>query len=244
MKRHIILTTAAAVLTVALPFTTLGTIPVIDYTQAANMIQQGLRQVQQLSTEINTLQNTVNTYKLAVAQATGLAQIAKLYQQYQQVQSQLQGLSAQFTNGSQLQSYLSNFQNVNQWAAVSPSALPAQAAASQAQASTYQQQADQAWVQNLSKQQQLLSQDASNLQQAQSNAQGATSALAEMQANSQILAAMAAELQQIHALLVAQQTALANQVQGSASDAAARAAANQAFEQWTVQPGSGRTWAP
>ena len=105
-----------------------------------------------------------------------------------------------------------------------------------------QKQADDAWVQQISQQQQLLTQNAAALQRAQGNLNGSGGEMQAIQSTGQILAAMAQELQQIHALLLAQQTALANQMQTNASQSALSQAAGQKALTWTFTPSSGIGW--
>jgi P-type conjugative transfer protein TrbJ len=219
-----------------------ATIAVIDYTAIAKMVQQGMTQLQQLSNEVQTAQNTLNSYVLAAKQATGLADVARIYQQYQQTMGQLQGLYGQFANGGSLQNYLDQFQTVQYWAQVPPGAYAQTAQQSWTQNSLTEKQQNDAWAQNIAQHQQLLAQDAQKLQQAQGAAQGADAELAAIQANSQLLAAVGNQLLEIHALLVAEQQALQSRQASQANGDAIQQAATQKLMQWTFVPSSHIGW--
>lgn len=238
MRRAFIVTTAA--LTVAVPAP--ATLPVIDYTAIAKMVQQGLTQTQQLAKEVETAKNTLDAYTLAAKQATGLADVARVYQQYQQTMGQLQGLYGQFTNGGSLQNYLNQFQNVQYWSQVPPGNYAQAANQSWDQNSQTQKQQNDAWAQTIAQHQQLLAQDAQKLQQAQGAAQGADAELAAIQANSQLLAAVGNQLLEIHALLVAEQQALQSRQASLANGDAIQQAATQKLMQWTFVPSSHIGW--
>jgi P-type conjugative transfer protein TrbJ len=240
MKRASI---AIVALTVAVCLPTLGTgIPVLDSSNLTQNITTALNSVRQYTQQVQQYQTQLQQLQLQIAQATGLAQVAKIYQQYQQTASQLQNLSAAFTNPSQLTSYLNQFQNYQAWMNVPPSSYPTAVPQFWQQSSADQKSADNAWVQQISAQQQLLTQNALALQRAQSNLNGSGGEVQAIQSTGQILAAMAQELQQIHALLLAQQAAMANQTQTDASQNALTNAAAQKALTWTFTPSSHTGW--
>jgi P-type conjugative transfer protein TrbJ len=226
---------------VSLP--TLGTgIPVFDGSNLTQNITTALNSVRTYTQQIQQYQTQLRQLQLQITQATGLAQLAQIYQQYQRTAAQLQSLSAAFFNPSQLTSYLNQFQNYQSWMNVPPSSYSTAVPQFWQQSSAAQKTADNAWVQQISAQQQLLTQNAAALQRAQANLNGAGGEVQAIQSTGQILAAMAQELQQIHALLLAQQTAQANQIQTGASQNALTNAAAQKALTWTFAPSSHTGW--
>ena len=164
MKRTAIAITAAA-LCAAIPLSTLATgIPVLDSANLTQNITTALNSVRQYAQQVQQYQTQLQQLQVQVAQATGLAQVAKIYQQFEQTQSQLQGLASQFTNPSQLTSYLNQFQNYQSWMNVPSSSYSTAVPQFWQQSSAAQKTADNAWVQQISAQQQLLTQNASALQ--------------------------------------------------------------------------------
>ena len=245
MKNRTLSALTSAVLVAAVPLLSLGTgIPVVDVAAIGKLVQNGLTETQQLAQQIQTARNTLDTYVLAAKQATGLGEVARIYQQYQQTMQQLQSLYGQFANDGSLQNYLQQFQNVQYWEQVSPQNYAQAASSSWDQNSQTQKQYNDAWAQSLAQHQQLLQSDAANLQRAQGSAQSADSMLAEMQANAQINAAMANQLLQIHALLVQEQQALQARQASQANDEALRKAASEAYARPTYQPSSQDSFEP
>src|SRR5689334_13547120 len=192
----------AVALSAALPFTGSATIPVVDYSAIAQAVTGYLKQVQQYAQQVQAYQLQLQQYANEIKQATGLAQAAQIYQQYQQTMGQLQGLCGQFTNGGSLQNYLQQFQNVNYCAQVPPGNYAQAANQSWDQNSQTQKQLNDTWAQSLAQHQQLLTQDAAALQRAQTNANTAQGQMQAIQAGAQINAAVAQQLLEIHALLV------------------------------------------
>jgi type IV secretion system protein TrbJ len=239
MRRSVISITAAA-LCAAVPLR--ATIAVIDYTAIGQLIKSGLTETQQLAQQVQTAENTLNAYTLAAKQATGLGEVAKIWQQYQQTMGQLQGLYGQFSNGGNLQNYLNQFQNVNYWAQVPPGQYNATAAQSWDQNSLTQKQQNDNWAQSIALHQQMLQQNAAQLQRAQSVANSTDSELAAIQSSAQLNAGIANELLEIHALLVQEQQALQARQASVANDDAMKQAASQKALTWTFTPSAPVGW--
>lgn len=244
MRKGIAVTSAALI--VALPFSAPATLPVVDYTAIANMVQQGLKQAQQYATQAQQFQTQLNQYRLEVMNATGLAQVAQIYQQYTRTMQQLSSLYQQFGNPSALQNYLNQFQNVQYWAQVPPGNYAQTATQSWNQNSQTQKNFDDQWAQALAQHQQLLQQNAANLQQAQTNANTAAGQMQAIQAGAQINAAIAKELLEIHALLVQEQQALqAREASQANQDAMGKALNDRIMGVGTTYTAQeGKVWIP
>ena len=127
MKRRIkkrVLKVIRVALLAALPLTSTGTMPVIDYSNLTQNITTALHQVSAYAKQV---QQYANEVKNTVAPA------AQLWQDAQQTMNSVMGTVGMFQNGSALQNYLNQFQNVNYWLSASPSSYTYQTAGSVAQ---------------------------------------------------------------------------------------------------------------
>src|SRR2546430_12573333 len=130
--RKIVLTTVALVLVAALPATSPGTgIPVIDFSNLTQNVVTALHQVsayaQQVQQYLLQLQQYANQVKNTVAP------VAQVWQTAQGTMNSVLGTVSMFQNGSQLQNYLHQYQDVNYWLSASPSSYTYQTAGSVAQ---------------------------------------------------------------------------------------------------------------
>jgi P-type conjugative transfer protein TrbJ len=153
-----------------------------------------------------------------------VAPAAQVWQQAQSTMNGVMGTVSMFQNGSQLQNYLNQFQNVNYWLSAPPNAYTYQTAGSIAQ-----KQANDAMVKGIVQQQAQIRADAATLQQLQSQASTADGQMKALMAANQLAALQQEQLLQIRALLVQEQQALAARNQTDANDAAMRQAATQKF---------------
>jgi P-type conjugative transfer protein TrbJ len=129
-----------------------------------------------------------------------------------------------FQNGSALQSYLNQFQNVNYWLSASPGNYTYQTAGSVAQ-----KQANDALVKGIVAQQAQIRADAATLERLQSQASSADGQMKALMAANQLAALQQEQLLQIRELLVQEQQALAARGQTLANDEAMREAATKKF---------------
>jgi P-type conjugative transfer protein TrbJ len=174
----------------------------------AQQVQQYQLQLQQYA---NQVRNTV-------------APVAQVWQQAQSTMNSVMGTVGMFQNGSALQSYLNQFQNVNYWLSASPSSYTYQTAGSVAQ-----KQANDAMVRGIVQQQAQIRADAAALERMQSQASTADGQMKALMAANQLAALQQEQLLQIRALLVQEQQALAARGQTLANDEAMREAATKKF---------------
>jgi P-type conjugative transfer protein TrbJ len=142
-------------------------------------------------------------------------------------------------NGSQLQGYLSQFQNVNYWMSASPSSYTYQTAGSVAQ-----KQANDAMVKGIVQQEAQIRTDAANLERLQSQASTADGQMKALTAANELAALQQEQLLQIRALLVQEQQALAARNATLANDEAMREAATKQFYNVPIITINHTGWAP
>jgi P-type conjugative transfer protein TrbJ len=238
MHNKTILSVTAALI-IAVPFTSLATVPVIDYSAIGQLVTQTLRQGQQYAQQVQQYQTQLQQLKIEAAQVARPA--AEIYRDAQQVIQQLQQAASFFQSGGGLQNYLSQFKDINGWVAAVNSGSYQQSVVA---GSTAQKQTNDQLVQAVVQSRQQLQADASELNQLNQSAQSADGTLQAINAANQYAAAQLRQLQEMQALLIAQQAALAARAEAQASEDAARKAANQKFEQWNVQLTEGEKWKP
>ena len=217
-----ILTSVAVVLVAALPISSPGTMPVIDYSNLTQNITTALHQVSAYAQQVQQYQLQLQQYANQVRNTA--APVAQVWQQAQQAMNGVMGTAGMFQNGSALQSYLNQFQNVNYWLSAPPGKYTYQTAGSVAQ-----KQANDALVKGIVAQQQQIQKDAATLEQLQSQASTADGQMKALMAANQLAALQQEQLLQIRALLVQEQQALAARNQTLANDEAMREAATQKF---------------
>src|SRR6516162_5576606 len=225
MKRRIkkrVLNVIGVALLAALPLTSTGTMPVIDYSNLTQNITTALHQVSAYAKQVQQYQLQLEQYANEVKNT--VAPAAQLWQEAQQSMSTVMGTVGMFQNGSALQNYLNQFQNVNYWLSASPSSYTYQTAGSVAQ-----KQANDALVKGIVAQQQQIQKDAATLQQLESQASSADGQMKALMAANQLAALQQEQLLQIRALLVQEQQALAARGQTLANDEAMREAATKKF---------------
>jgi len=216
------LTSVAVVLVAALPISSPGTMPVIDYSNLTQNITTALHQVSAYAQQVQQYQLQLQQYANQVRNTA--APVAQVWQQAQQAMNGVMGTAGMFQNGSALQSYLNQFQNVNYWLSAPPGNYTYQTAGSVAQ-----KQANDALVKGIVAQQAQIQKDAATLEQLQSQASTADGQMKALMAANQLAALQQEQLLQIRALLVQEQQALAARNQTLANDEAMREAATQKF---------------
>ena len=108
------------VLVATLPATSPGTgIPVIDFSNLTQNIVTALHQVMAYTQQVSQYQLQLQQYANQVKNT--VAPVAQVWQTAQGTMNSVMGTVNMFQNGSQLQGYLSQFQNVNYWLSAPPS---------------------------------------------------------------------------------------------------------------------------
>jgi type IV secretion system protein TrbJ len=220
--KKMILTSVAVVLVAVLPISSPGTMPVIDYSNLTQNITTALHQVSAYAQQVQQYQLQLQQYANQVRNTA--APVAQVWQQAQQAMNGVMGTAGMFQNGSALQSYLNQFQNVNYWLSAPPGNYTYQTAGSVAQ-----KQANDALIKGIVAQQTQIHKDAATLEQLQSQASTADGQMKALMAANQLAALQQEQLLQIRALLVQEQQALAARNQTLANDEAMREAATKNF---------------
>ena len=221
--RKIVLTMVASVLVAALPATSPGTgIPVIDFSNLTQNIVTALHQVMAYTQQVSQYQLQLQQYANQVKNT--VAPVAQVWQAAQQTMNGVLGTVSMFQNGSQLQNYLNQYQNVNYWLSASPNSYSYQTAGSVAQ-----KQANDAMVKGIVQQEAQIRTDAANLERLQSQAGSADGQMKALMAANQLAALEQEQLLQIRELLLQQQQALAARNATLANDEAMREAATKQF---------------
>jgi P-type conjugative transfer protein TrbJ len=235
--KKMILPSVAVVLVAALPISSPGTMPVIDYSNLTQNITTALHQVSAYAQQVQQYQLQLQQYANQVRNT--VAPAAQVWQQSQQTMNSVMGTVGVFQNGSALQGYLNQFQNVNYWLSAPPGNYTYQTAGSIAQ-----KQANDALVKGIVAQQQQIQKDAATLQQLQSQASTADGQMKALMAANQLAALQQEQLLQIRALLVQEQQALAARGQTLANDEAMREAATKKFYQTPPINVNAASWNP
>lgn len=220
--KKMILITAAWALVAALPATSPGGIPVIDYSNLVQNTTTALKQVAAYAQQVQQYQLQLQQYANQVRNT--VAPVAQVWQAAQSTMNGVMGTVGMFQNGSALQGYLNQFQNVNYWLSASPNSYSYQTAGSIAQ-----KQANDAMVKGIVAQQAQIRADAATLERLQSQASTADGQMKALYAANQLAALQQEQLLQIRALLVQEQQALAARGQTLANDEAMREAATKKF---------------
>ena len=190
-----------------------------------NMIENtmtALHQVSAYAQQVQQYQLQLQQYANQVKNTVAL--VAQVWQAAQSTMNSVMGTVGMFQNGSALQSYLNQFQNVNYWLSASPNSYTYQTAGSIAQ-----KQANDALVKGIVAQQAQIQKDAATLQQLQSQASTADGQMKALMAANQLAALQQEQLLQIRELLLQEQQALAARNQTLANDEAMREAATKKF---------------
>ena len=210
--------------------------PVIDYSNLTQNITTALHQVSAYAKQVQQYQLQLEQYANEVKNT--VAPAAQLWQEAQQTMNSVMGTVGMFQNGSALQNYLNQFQNVNYWLSASPSSYTYQTAGSVAQ-----KQANDALVKGVAQQQQI-QKDAATLQQLESQASSADGQMKALVAANQLAALQQEQLLQIRELLLQEQQALAARQQTLANEEAMRQAATQKFYQTPLINVNAASWNP
>jgi type IV secretion system protein TrbJ len=220
--RKIVLTFAALALVAALPLSSPGTLPVVDYSNLTQNVVTALHQVSAYAQQVQQYQLQLQQYANQVKNT--VAPVAQVWQAAQGTMNSVMGTVGMFQNGSALQSYLNQFQNVNYWLTA-----PAGNYTYQTAGSVAQKQANDALVKGIVAQQAQIRADAATLERLQSQASTADGQMKALMAANQLAALQQEQLLQIRALLVQEQQALAARGQTLANDEAMREAATKKF---------------
>jgi P-type conjugative transfer protein TrbJ len=236
--RKIVLTTVALVLVAALPASSPGTgIPVLDVSNLTQNIVTALHQVMAYTQQVSQYELQLQQYANQVKNT--VAPVAQVWQAAQQTMNGVLGTVSMFQNGSQLQNYLNQYQNVNYWLSASPSAYMYQTAGSVAQ-----KQANDAMVKGIVQQQAQIQADAANLERLQAQAGSADGQMKALMAANQLAALQQEQLLQIRELLLQEQQALAARNSTLANDEAMREAATKQFFNVPIIKINHTGWAP
>jgi type IV secretion system protein TrbJ len=221
--RKIVLTTVALALVAALTTTSPGTgIPVIDFSNLTQNVVTALHQVSAYAQQVQQYQLQLQQYANQLRNT--VAPVAQVWQAAQGTMNSVLGTVNMFQGGSQLQGYLSQYQDVNYWLSAPPSSYTYQTAGSIAQ-----KQANDAMVKGIVQQEAQIRADAANLERLQSQAGSADGQMKALMAANQLAALQQEQLLQIRALLVQEQQALAARNATLANDEAMREAATKQF---------------
>ena len=236
--RKIILTSVALLLVATPPLSSPGTgIPVIDASNLTQNTVTALKQVAAYAQQVQQYQLQLQQYANQVRNT--VAPAAQVWQQAQQTMNGVLGTVGMFQNGSALQSYLNQFQNVNYWLSAPPGNYTYQTAGSVAQ-----KQANDALVKGIVAQQAQIQKDAATLQQLQSQASTADGQMKALMAANQLAALQQEQLLQIRELLLQEQQALAARNATLANDEAMREAATKKFFDVPLINLTNTGWAP
>jgi len=236
--KKMILITAAWALVAALPATSPGGIPVIDYSNLVQNTTTALKQVAAYAQQVQQYQLQLQQYANQVRNT--VAPVAQVWQAAQGTMNGVLGTVNMFKGGpSQLQGYLNQFQDVNYWMSASPNAYTYQTAGSIAQ-----KQANDAMVKGIVQQQDQIRADAAALERLQAQAGSADGQMKALMAANQLAALEEEQLLQIRALLVQEQQALAARNQTDANDVAMREAATKKFFNIPIINLNNTGWAP
>jgi type IV secretion system protein TrbJ len=221
MKKIVVITIALAL--AALPVSSPGGIPVIDYSNLVQNTTTALKQVAAYAQQMQQYQLQLQQYANQVRNT--VAPVAQVWQAAQGTMNTVMGTVGMFQNGSALQNYLNQFQNVNYWLSAPPSSYNAYPTAG----SVAQKQANDALVKGIVVQQAQIKADAATLQQLQSQASTADGQMKALYAANQLAALQQEQLLQIRELLLQEQQALVVRNQTLANDEAMREAATEKF---------------
>jgi len=236
--QKIVLTWVALALVAALPLTSPGGIPVIDYSNLLQNTTTALKQVAAYAQQVQQYQLQLQQYANQVRNT--VAPVAQVWQAAQSTMNSVMGTVNMFQGGqSQLQGYLNQFQNVNYWLSASPNSYTYQTAGSIAQ-----KQANDAMVKGIVAQQAQIRADAATLERLQSQASTADGQMKALYAANQLAALQQEQLLQIRALLVQEQQALAARNATLANEEAMREAATKKFYQTPPINVNAASWNP
>lgn len=203
-----------------------STLPVVDYTAIANMIQQGLKQIQQYATQLSQLQTEINTYEHQILEATGIAQAAQIYSQVQGLESQVVSTVNMFRNGGGLQGYIQNAQDVNYWLAASNAAYTGNPGSYW---STTQKTANDQMVNLIAQEEKQIDADTQLLSQLQSQSRSAGTQRAALDVANELSSLQQKQLMEIRTLMVGEQQTLAARNASTANGEAMSAAQTQTY---------------
>jgi len=235
--KKMILTSVALALAAALPSTSTGTMPVIDYSNLTQNVITALHQVSAYAQQVQQYQLQLQQYANQVRNT--VTPVAQVWQSAQGTMNSVLGTVGMFQNGSALQNYLNQFQNVNYWLSAPPANYSYQTAGSVAQ-----KQANDALVKGIVAQQQQIQKDAATLQQLESQASSADGQMKALMAANQLAALQQEQLLQIRELLLQEQQALAARSATLANDEAMREAATEKFFNVPLITVNHTGWAP
>ena len=216
-----------------------GTLPVVDYSAIAESIKQGLRQIQQYTTELNQLETQIGMYKNMLLQSTGIAPAAQIWSQAQQTLNSVTGTVNMFRNGGQIQGYLQQAKDINYWLATPPTQYTSRPAGYW---STTQQTANSEMVRELAQQEAQIEADSQNLQRLTSQAGSVATQRQALDLANEMSGLEQKSLLEIRTLLVSEQQALAARSGTVANHEAMQEAATQQYISTQLGPQPQTGW--
>ncbi|CAD7741944.1 hypothetical protein LMG31886_45330 (plasmid) [Xanthomonas hydrangeae] len=226
-------------------------IPVADGLNLSQTTVTALQQVAAVTKQIEQYRTQLQQYENMLQNTTAPA--AYIWDQAQSTINKLTAatdtLSYYKQQAGSIDRYLDKFQDVSYYRS-SPcfSATGCSAAEKAAMeenrrlASESQKKANDALFRGLDKQQDNLKADARTLERLQANAQGAQGQLEAIGYANQLASQQTNQLLQIRSLLVAQQNAIATQMQAQADRQAQEQASSSALRQGEFRPSPNKTW--
>jgi P-type conjugative transfer protein TrbJ len=236
MRKLLLFTTALALVAILPGYSTL---PVIDYSVLTQSIQQGLRQIQQYTTELNQLETQIGMYKSQLLQATGLAPAAQIWQNAQQTLNSVTGTVNMFRSGGALEGYLQNARDANYWLSTSTSQYTSQSANYW---STTQQTANAEMAKEIAQEETQIQADAQTLQRLQSQAGSVATQRQALDVANEMSGLEQKSLLEIRTLLVSEQQALAARSGTVANKEAMQQAATQQYFGTQLAPQNHTGW--
>lgn len=233
-------------------------IPVIDatnlsqnMTSAIESVTQTLKQVEQYTLQLQQYMTQIQQYENMLKNT--LAPVAYIWDSVQTtingVLNTVDTISAYKQQFESLDNYLGKFQDVSYYrnspcfsSSGCSSAERAIMEQNRTLASESQKKANDALIRVLDKQQNALKTDARTIERLQSNAQSAGGQMQALGAANQLASAQTNQLLQIRALLIAQQNALAAQMQAQVDSEAQKAAATEQLVKNRFSKSSDRGW--
>jgi type IV secretion system protein TrbJ len=228
MKKPIIAITTVALIA-ALPLSSPGGLPVIDYSNLIQNTTTALKQVSAYAQQVQQYQLQLQQYANQVRNT--VAPVAQIYQSATGTINSVMGVARVFQSGNQLQSTLGQFQSVNYWMSA-----PQGSYTWQTTGSANQKQANDAMVNGIVAQEAKIQQDAATLQSLQAQAGSADGQMKALSAANQLAALEQQQLLNIRALLVQEQQALVARNSTNANDEAMRQAATQQMYSTQIAP--------
>ncbi len=228
-------------------------IPVVDAGNLTQNVLTAIENVSQTLTLVQQYQSQLQQYEDQLKNS--LAPASFVWSKAQATMKQLDGaintLNYYKQQAGSLDKYLARYKDLRQYqsspcfsAGGCSDKERAALLENRQRASEAQKRANDAMFRGLEKQQASLNSDASKLSELQRSAQGAQGRLEAIQYANQFASQQTSQLMQIHALLIAQQNALATKNEAEVDRAAQQTAASKAWRAGKYVPSTGKGWKP